>query len=372
MEYGAFASAGWKGSGAWRVPPEYLLNFATRGGVVVVDGLDASKVKPSAEWEGIWRLFRCWPYPNEGPSRWQVPYIRDSVSNAGHDMEIVCRPSRILFSEWLDPCFENISQVVAVAPIALQPDDGILCSSESTSNILENDIYISEQRPVPWASVSQRGHGYLALFGATVTLDLIVREHPDNLRWALNIASFLESEADRSASLATTAEPVPRTTIPPQATEVLRGQGESEAVEFKEVVFASTQMKHEVAQAVAALANTDGGTLLIGVRDDHTIAGVEPEMGAASDAVDAYQRRLIDVVASKIGRADAALMRIRFELLDGHLVCRVDVRRADRPVWIHGPNNRNAIFIRIGSTSQELDPREIPQYLALRFPGVSH
>ena len=44
--------------------------------------------------------------------------------------------------------------------------------------------------------------------------------------------------------------------------------GESETVEFKE------SLDREALETVAAFANTSGGTLLIGVRDDGTVRGI--------------------------------------------------------------------------------------------------
>lgn len=53
-----------------------------------------------------------------------------------------------------------------------------------------------------------------------------------------------------------------------QELETLIRQGESETVEFKETFDA------DATEAVAAFANTRGGTLLVGVRDDGTIRGI--------------------------------------------------------------------------------------------------
>lgn len=262
LEYGAFAHEGWRGRGEWRIPPDILDHYVNDGGVVIVDGMDASDVKSTPEWAGIWKLFRCSPYPDAGPNQWQVPYARDPESNAGHDMEVVCRPGRIWVSDWLKPTFDGVAQVVAVAPIALQPGDGLRCSTEGTSSSLENDFFIDERRQVVWVSVSRHGHGYFALLGATVTLDALVDEHPDNLRWAVNVATLLETEAARSVTLrrrpVASVEPLSM----PLSTEEIRAAGESAHIEFKEVAFVNETIKQEIAQAVAALANSDAGSLL--------------------------------------------------------------------------------------------------------------
>ena len=49
---------------------------------------------------------------------------------------------------------------------------------------------------------------------------------------------------------------------------LLLQQGESDTVEFKET------LDNEALESVAAFANTKGGTLLIGVRDDGAVLGI--------------------------------------------------------------------------------------------------
>ena len=55
----------------------------------------------------------------------------------------------------------------------------------------------------------------------------------------------------------------------PEELNALIGQGEGPMLEFKE------SLPSSLARELAALANTQGGTILLGVRDDGTVAGVE-------------------------------------------------------------------------------------------------
>ncbi|MDX1629236.1 MAG: putative DNA binding domain-containing protein [Fulvivirga sp.] len=50
-------------------------------------------------------------------------------------------------------------------------------------------------------------------------------------------------------------------------------QGEQQTVEFKQRL----NQPEKIAKTICSLANTAGGTLLIGIRDDKTISGVDPE-----------------------------------------------------------------------------------------------
>lgn len=50
-------------------------------------------------------------------------------------------------------------------------------------------------------------------------------------------------------------------------------KGEGEDVDFKQTVTAP----HKIAKTIASFANTKGGKILVGVKDDKTIVGVDPE-----------------------------------------------------------------------------------------------
>jgi predicted HTH transcriptional regulator len=50
-------------------------------------------------------------------------------------------------------------------------------------------------------------------------------------------------------------------------------RGEGENLEFKQTI----NDEHKIAKTLCAFANTSGGTILIGVKDNKTIAGIDPE-----------------------------------------------------------------------------------------------
>lgn len=49
--------------------------------------------------------------------------------------------------------------------------------------------------------------------------------------------------------------------------------GEGETVEYKQTI----NSEYKIAKTICSLANTSGGTLLVGVKDDRSILGVDPE-----------------------------------------------------------------------------------------------
>lgn len=50
-------------------------------------------------------------------------------------------------------------------------------------------------------------------------------------------------------------------------------KGEGEAIEFKQTL----NSEYKIAKTICALANTKGGVILVGVKDDKNISGVDPE-----------------------------------------------------------------------------------------------
>lgn len=50
-------------------------------------------------------------------------------------------------------------------------------------------------------------------------------------------------------------------------------QGEGDDLEFKQTI----NSEYKIAKTLCAFANTKGGTLLVGVKDNRTIAGIDPE-----------------------------------------------------------------------------------------------
>ncbi|MBC8139290.1 MAG: putative DNA binding domain-containing protein [Fibrella sp.] len=124
-------------------------------------------------------------------------------------------------------------------------------------------------------------------------------------------------------------------------------------------------MKDNIVQAVASFLNTAGGTLLIGVRKDATIAGLADDfvaVNAQNPGTDTYELWLRNAVGDRIGKQFADLWRVRFVTIDGVQVCRVEVFPAPAPAYLDGD-----FYIRDGGKKQKMKVAEAAPYIQRKF-----
>lgn len=126
-------------------------------------------------------------------------------------------------------------------------------------------------------------------------------------------------------------------------------EGESVEVELKQS-FHSVQ---DVAKDLSAFANTQGGLLILGVKDDGVIEGVKGDL---------------DKVQQQISNANsmihsAPLINVEVLTLEGKKVIVVAVHKADSSVF-HSVDG--VIYVRIGSTIQRLEGQSIVEFLRNR------
>jgi len=166
---------------------------------------------------------------------------------------------------------------------------------------------------------------------------------------------------------------------PDAALTELVAQGEHETLEFKQSArwdidrnCKSDKIEHIVVKTVAAFANKEGGALLIGVKDDGTPVGLDPDLATVAGSLDKYELFLTNLFVNHFGQAfKASKIRVTFPFLADVRLCRVDVRPAPEGVWVKLPDRAGQIgerfFARSGNSSQELSPSQAQQYLRTRL-----
>ncbi len=123
--------------------------------------------------------------------------------------------------------------------------------------------------------------------------------------------------------------------------ETLR-MGESSVLEFK----AEKARGESIAKGIVAFANTDGGTLLVGVRDDGTVEGVRDRR---------VEQRVVQICRNNI--VPSLIPRFAFTEIDGETVLAVEVPRGpDRPYRV---KTSGKFYIRAGSSSLEPTNEEL-------------
>lgn len=172
-------------------------------------------------------------------------------------------------------------------------------------------------------------------------------------------------------------------TLPPEAPitlEEMIAEGESGELEFKSSLrwdfqeeTVNKKLEDVVLKTIAAFANSQGGTLLIGVSDDGAILGLEGDYhalgGANRDKFELHLRNLLNSCFGKVLPSNK--IKVTFPEIGGLEICQIDVQPALNAVVISAKDKdgqaREKFYVRSGNSSQELSMSEMQAYVKERF-----
>lgn len=226
--------------------------------------------------------------------------------------------------------------------------------------------------------------------------------HPHGILVKLSSGEIGRIKNILDASPAATApKAVIATTQPPleASLKVLIEKGENPSIEFKDralwsVGFTAEDIKNHkpqskelhaygqaaskfiIAKVIAGFLNSNGGTLIIGLKENkqgtpNEIVGVEGEYAKLKDGgQDGYRRMIVDVIKdyfpTTIFNHLDNYLRISFEAIDGHTICGLIVSKSDKKVFLK-VNGKDHFFIRTDATTRELIGEEVVDYCQKRF-----
>ena len=121
-------------------------------------------------------------------------------------------------------------------------------------------------------------------------------------------------------------------------------KGESQTIEFKE------SWRDDHLKIICAFANTHGGKLNIGIRDNGKIVGVK-DCGK-------LLKMLPDKIRNKLGIIPSVLVRRR----GGKEIIEIEIKASSMPVSYNGK-----YYVRTGSTTAELGGKELADFLMKKF-----
>lgn len=131
-------------------------------------------------------------------------------------------------------------------------------------------------------------------------------------------------------------------------------------------------MEQIVVKTVAAMLNTDGGTLLVGVDDDGNTVGLKHDYQTLKKKDrDGYENWLITLLLDAYGKETSPLIRITFHQVDQQEICRITISPSPKPVYIK-EGNAEHLFIRAGNSSRQLTTREAVEYCKQHWNGGKH
>jgi len=137
-------------------------------------------------------------------------------------------------------------------------------------------------------------------------------------------------------------------------------------------------------KTVAAFLNSrDGGTLLIGVADDSSIHGLEPDYESLRseekkdrDDRDLFQLHLGNLLANACGPAAAANVTAQIQTINGQDIWRVHVQPSGHPIAVtdvevddNGQHikKKDSFFVRVINGTRRLTDDDRDKYIAGRW-----
>lgn len=147
--------------------------------------------------------------------------------------------------------------------------------------------------------------------------------------------------------------------------------GENEKVEFKSSLCYDYQKNNKskdvelaIAKSVAAFLNSNGGYLLIGVKDDKKILGLEKDFSFLKRATtDSFELHFTNIVNKYLGAENRPCVTMRFAEIGEKIVSVVIIpKRSPREVYLT-LEGQPFFYIRSGNSSQPLDVKQAATYI---------
>ena len=128
------------------------------------------------------------------------------------------------------------------------------------------------------------------------------------------------------------------------------------------------EVEKEISVTVSAMANAEGGVLLIGVGDDGEVLGLEKDYELLQNpSDDKFQRTVWQSIQNFVqNKAYVAKLKISLIQKDSKKICRIDIPRSDEPIFVH-ENNAQVSYVRVGPKSEKFSPADFMKYAKTRF-----
>jgi uncharacterized repeat protein (TIGR03833 family) len=138
-------------------------------------------------------------------------------------------------------------------------------------------------------------------------------------------------------------------------------KGDGKKVQNKEV-------EKEIPVTISAMANSEGGILLIGVDDDGKILGLENDYDLLQNPNDdKFQRMIWQSIQNSIQNM-AYVSKLKLSLIqkESKKICLIEIPPSDEPIFLH-ENNTQESYVRVGPKSEKFGPADFMKYSKTRF-----
>lgn len=192
----------------WKMPRRLLRDLMGRGAVVIIADADTNLLRrqkrlysDASDLIGahanygrhVSQVYADYGSPSDETTDGPVDIVDQSHHGSGGIHEIICRPNSMITSDWLHPVYEDITEIGVWGAVSVTPtrSDVLASGNRETAGTLCDDVWVYEHDPAPFATVARTGKGYAVFIAASVSHDGWSRDHPDNVKWLMNISTFL-------------------------------------------------------------------------------------------------------------------------------------------------------------------------------------
>jgi hypothetical protein len=365
-----YMEGGWtddSGGVTERFPLALAEAFVRRGGQLIVSDVDrhtaAQQREPLRKGE---RMFGASVSQNQ-PQGGAICYLHDPQAQEGSGTRFLS--SDMTVSDRMTVALDGVDSLLANGAVALAPMGADIAASgnRSTTRVLANDCWVDLAGAVPWAMANEFGDGHAVLIGGWVSHDRNLEHCPDNARWISNMITLLTDRTRENRQWsADLPAPVREVT---GALDSLLLEAESQRLERKSSFLVPTdptrpvereKIQHAVGKSIAALANTDGGHIIIGQADDRSILGVAADFAAlgGGDGRDVFTQALVKYIEKNIShRYEVLRLKVHWAVRDGLDVAIVEVPRQPSHITVTVKNAKSGtpeVYVRRGTQSDPL------------------
>lgn len=152
-------------------------------------------------------------------------------------------------------------------------------------------------------------------------------------------------------------------------------RGEGPRLEFKSSIrwdhraqAVNKELERAIAKTVAGFMNHEGGTLVVGVTDEGSVVGVEPDIESLhkKPTQDGLALHLTEILTKYLGASDAAMVAMSFASVDDKTVVVLSADPALTPIFV---DNEGApeFYVRSGASTRQLNVKEATDYIAAHW-----
>ncbi len=151
-------------------------------------------------------------------------------------------------------------------------------------------------------------------------------------------------------------------------------QKEGKNLEFKSSFFwdykleeTNKELRKAIVKNVAALMNTEGGIILVGIDDNGKVLGLAKDVAISKrGSLDSVENMFNQSFTAMIGAEFRQYMDIKFVKHKNLDLCQINVYPSPTPVYLINGNGEE-FYIRTGNSSQPLSIRQAVEYIKTRF-----